>query len=62
MFTSLDRIEVVPDGTGSLVTYDAELELNGPLGLFDLILRPVFSRIGGRADAGLQGALDGEKV
>lgn len=62
LFTSLDRIEVVPDGTGSLVTYDAELELNGPLGLFDLLLRPVFDHIGKRADAGLQSALDGDKV
>jgi carbon monoxide dehydrogenase subunit G len=62
VFTSLDRIDVEPDGTGSLVTYDAELLLNGPLGVFDLLLRPVFDRIGGRADQGLQQALDGEKV
>lgn len=62
LFTSLDRIDVVPDGDGSLVTYDAELVLNGPLGIFDLLLRPVFDRIGGRADTGLQQALDGEKV
>ncbi len=62
MFTSLDRIDVEPDGTGSLVTYDAELRLNGPLGVLDLLLRPVFDRIGGRADDGLQRALDGEKV
>jgi carbon monoxide dehydrogenase subunit G len=62
LFTSLDRIEVEPDGDGALVTYDAELTLNGPLRLFDLALRPIFDRIGGRADAGLQRALDGEKV
>jgi len=62
MFTSLDLIEVEADGDGSLVTYDAELQLNGPLGLFDLILRPVFDRIGRRADDGLQQALDGVKV
>lgn len=62
MFTSLDRIDVEPDGSGSLVTYDAELRLNGPLSVFDLALRPVFGRIGGRADRGLQQALDGEKV
>lgn len=62
LFTSLDRIEVVADGDGCLVTYDAELTLNGPLGLFDLALRPVFDRIGRRADAGLQAALDGERV
>lgn len=62
LFTSLDRIEVAPDGDGSLVTYDAELTLNGTLGLADVLLRPVFGRIGRRADAGLQRALDGEKV
>mgnify|MGYP001814446472 CR=1 FL=1 len=62
MFTSLDRIEVEPDGDGALVTYDAELVLNGPLGIFDLALRPVFGRIGSRADEGLQRALDGVKV
>lgn len=62
MFTSLDRIDVEPDGTGSLVTYDAELRLNGPLAVFDLVLRPFFDRIGGRADEGLQRALHGEKV
>jgi carbon monoxide dehydrogenase subunit G len=62
MFTSLDRIDVEPDGSGSLVTYDAELSLNGPLSAFDLALRPIFGRIGGRADRGLQQALDGEKV
>lgn len=62
LFTSLDRIDVEPDGTGSLVTYDAELRLNGPLRVFDLVLRPIFGRIGGRADDGLQQALGGEKV
>jgi len=62
LFTSIDRIEVKPEGDGSLVTYDAELRLNGPLGVFDLFLRPVFDRIGGRADEGLQRALDGVKV
>lgn len=63
LFTSLDRIDVESDaGGGSLVTYDAELSLNGPLSIFDLVLRPIFERIGGRADRGLQDALDGERV
>ncbi len=62
MFTSLDRIDVEPDGAGSLVTYDAELCLNGPLGVLDVVLRPIFDRIGRRADEGLQEALGGEKV
>ena len=62
LLTSIDRIDVVPDGDGSLVTYDAELRLNGPLGLFDLGLRLLFRRIGDRAAAGLERALDGERV
>ena len=62
MFTSTDRISVEPDGDGSIVTYDAELALNGPLGLFDPALRLAFGRIGDRAAAGLRGALDGTAV
>lgn len=62
MFTSTDRISVVPDGDGSIVTYDAELALNGPLGLFDPVLRLAFGRIGDRAAAGLRRVLDGTAV
>jgi carbon monoxide dehydrogenase subunit G len=62
MLTSIDRIDVVPDGTGSLVTYDAELRLNGVLGVFELGLKPVFNRIGDRAAAGLERALEGARV
>ena len=62
VFTSTDRITVVPDGDGSIVTYDAELALNGPLGLFDPVLRLAFGRIGDRAAAGLRRALDGTAV
>ena len=62
VFTSTDRITVEPDGDGSVVTYDAELVLNGPLGLFDPVLRLAFGRIGDRAAAGLRRALDGTAV
>ncbi len=62
LLTSIDRIDVVADGTGSRVTYDADLRLNGPLGLFDLALRPAFKKIGGRAANGLLAALDGTFV
>ena len=62
MFTSTDRITVEPDGDGSIVTYDAELALNGPLGLFDPVLRLAFGRIGDRAAVGLRRALDGTTV
>jgi len=42
-----------------MVTYDAELTLNGLLGLADPLLGLSFKRIGDRAAAGLIRALDG---
>ena len=57
IFTSIDRITVEPDGTGSVVTYDADLRLNGVLRIGDLGLRLVFGRIGDRAAAGLRRVL-----
>ena len=62
MFTSLDRIDVTPDGDGSLVRYDAELALNGPLRMFDMFLKGPFRKIGDRANRGLIRALDGEQA
>lgn len=59
LFTSLDIITVEPTETGSIVTYDAELTLNGPLGLFDFALKSTFNKIGGRANDGLLRVLDG---
>ena len=61
VFTSIDRITVEPDGTGSIVTYDADLRLNGVLRVGDLGLRLVFGQIGNRAAAGLRRVL-GAKV
>ena len=60
--TSLDTITVGTDDAGSIVSYDAELTLNGPLGLADPILRLMFGRIGDRAAAGLIRVLDGERL
>ena len=57
VFTSIDRITVEPDGTGSVVTYDADLRLNGVLRVGDLGLRLMFSQIGNRAAAGLRRVL-----
>ncbi len=57
--TSVDVIEVVPDGTGARVTYDATLTLRGVLGVFDPALRIAFRVIGDRAAAGLRRALGG---
>ncbi len=61
-FTSIDRITVEPDGTGSVVTYDADLRLNGVLRIGDLGLRLVFDRIGDRAAAGLRRVLGAQLV
>ena len=68
--TSLDTITVRPAGDGgpggdhggSIVTYDAELTLNGPLALADPLLKLAFNGIGDRAAAGLIEALDGQRV
>ncbi|MBU3749785.1 MAG: hypothetical protein FGM52_04940 [Mycobacterium sp.] len=57
VFTSIDRITVEPDGAGSVVTYDADLRLNGVLRVGDLGLRLVFGQIGDRAAAGLRRVL-----
>ena len=62
VFTSIDRITVKPDGKGSVLTYDADLRLNGVLRLGDLGLRLVFGRIGDRAAAGLRRVLDAQAV
>ena len=57
VFTSIDRITVEPDGTGSVITYDADLRLNSVLRIGDLGLRLVFGQIGDRAAAGLRRVL-----
>lgn len=62
VFTSIDRITVEPAGKGSVVTYDADLRLNGVLRLGDLGLRLVFGHIGDRAAGGLRRALGAEVV
>lgn len=62
VLTSLDTITVTPDGSGSIVTYDAVLRLKGPLGLADPLLGLSFKKIGDRAGAGLVTALAGERV
>ena len=58
-FVSRDTITVEPaaDG-GSVVNYDALLELRGPRRLFDPILQRLFNGIGRHATAGLQTALN----
>ena len=62
MLTSIDRITVIGSDAGCLVTYDAELELNGLLRYADFVMRPLFRRIGDRAAQGLITALAGTVV
>ena len=56
-FTSIDRITVVAKGEGSIVTYAAELLLNGCLSPLNPLLGLVFNRIGDRAAVGLRRVL-----
>lgn len=55
--TSVDEISVVPSSTGSTVTYDAKLTMNGPLRIFDPLLHRAFRIIGDRGAAGLRRVL-----
>jgi len=59
-FTSVDHIYFKKTETGCEVTYDALLELNGPLSFLDFALKKMFKRIGDKAATGLAEALDGE--
>jgi len=58
-FTSTDRITIHVDGDDTVVTYDADLQLNGVLRVGEPGLRLAFKRIGDRAAAGLRRALGG---
>lgn len=60
--TSVDEVRVEEASRGTVVTYDATLTLNGPLRLFDPLLRLAFRTIGDRAAAGLARALSGKAV
>jgi len=57
-FVSRDTITLEPAGTGSVVNYDALLELAGVRRLFDPLLQRLFNGIGGRATEGMQAALN----
>jgi hypothetical protein len=52
-------VEEGPGGQGSVVIYDAALDLRGPLRLGDPGLRLFFEQLGDRAAAGLARALSG---
>ena len=54
---SLDRIGFEPAGSGTRVSYDAELTLKGPLRVADPLLGLAFGRVGDRALGGLRATL-----
>lgn len=59
MVRSTDEIRFARSGEGASVTYEADLRVKGRLGgLLDPLLGLVFRRIGDRASAGLQKALN----
>jgi hypothetical protein len=57
-FTSRDTITIEPAGAGSVLHYDALLELNGARRLFDPVLQRIFNGVGRRATAGMRAALN----
>lgn len=59
---SLDTITFADRPTGTRVTYDADLQLKGPLKLGEPLLRLAFGRIGDKARDGLRDVLDGTVV
>jgi carbon monoxide dehydrogenase subunit G len=56
---SLDRITFDAIGEGTRVTYEADLQLKGPMRLADPLLAVAFKRVGDRALAGLGRVLAG---
>lgn len=55
---SVDTVTVVADGSGSRVTYDADLALKGLFKVFDPSLRLAFRSIGNKARDGLRRVLN----
>lgn len=59
---STDRVTVEAVDGGSIVTYDADLQLKGVFKVFSPALSLAFGRIGDRAAAGMRRVLDGTEV
>lgn len=62
LLTSTDIVEVSATDEGTLVVYDATLDLPFPLSLGDALLAKTFQKIGDKAAAGMVKALDGTLV
>lgn len=57
IFTSIDRVVVVPTATGCDVTYDAILTANWIVSPMNLFLGPIFNKVGNSATKGLRKVL-----
>lgn len=57
IFTSIDRVVVVPTATGCDVTYDAILTANWIVSPMNLFLGPIFNKVGNSATRGLRKVL-----
>lgn len=57
IFTSIDRVVVVPTATGCEVTYDAILTANWIVSPLNLILGSIFNKVGNSATKGLRKVL-----
>ena len=57
-FVSRDTIDVETAGDGSIVRYDASLSFGGLGRLLEPVMQRAFNRVGARATAGLQTALN----
>lgn len=57
IFTSIDRVVVVPTATGCDVTYDAILTANWIVSPLNLILGSIFNKVGNSATKGLRKVL-----
>jgi hypothetical protein len=57
--TSTETIEVVPDGSGSRITYTNHTEFNGKAKLADPLAKVIFEKLGHDTVKGITDALDG---
>ena len=57
MFSSVDRVTIVPTASGCDVTSDATLTLNGVIWPLNPLLGPLFNKIGDVATNGLRRVL-----
>jgi carbon monoxide dehydrogenase subunit G len=57
--TSTDTIDVVPDGSGSRVTYTADVQMHGAAKLATPIIKLIFEKLGNETEDQMRRVLDG---